>query len=70
MSDKLYNILKWVAILFLPALATLVSVVFNIWGIPYAEQISTTITAVATFIGVIIGVSAIKYNSKGGSDNE
>lgn len=61
MSNKLFDILKWVAILFLPALATLVSVVFKIWNISYGPEIAATITAVATFLGAILGISHIQY---------
>lgn len=61
MNDKLYDVLKWIAILLLPALATLVAVVFKIWDLPYGPEISATITAVATFLGAILGVSHIQY---------
>jgi len=61
MSDKLYDFLKWVAILFLPALSTLVAVVFKIWELPYGSEIAATITAVGTFLGAILGVSHIQY---------
>lgn len=64
MSNKLYDVLKWMAMLFLPALATLVRVVFAIWQIPYGEQISTTIMAVDAFLGACLGISSIQY--KGG----
>ena len=61
LSNKAFDILKWIAILLLPALATLVSVVFKIWNLPYGPEISATITAVATFLGAILGVSHIQY---------
>lgn len=61
MSNKMFDVLKWIAILFLPALATLVAVVFKIWDLPYGPEISATITAVATFLGAILGVSHIQY---------
>ena len=67
MNNKLYDVLKWVAILFLPALATLVAVVFKIWDIPYGNEIAQTITALATFLGAILGISSIQY--KKGNDN-
>lgn len=60
-NDKLYDILKWVAILLLPALSTLIAVVFKIWGIPYGSEIAQTITAVAVFLGAILGISSIQY---------
>lgn len=62
MSNKLYDILKWVAIIVLPALATFVKVVFAIWSIPYGDAISGTITAFATFLGAILMVSNAQYN--------
>ena len=48
---------------FLPALATLVKVVFSIWGIPYGEQISATIVALNTFLGAILGISNATYKA-------
>ena len=65
-SNRVYDILKWMAMLFLPALATLVRVVFAIWQIPYGEQISTTIMAIDAFLGACLGISSIQY--KGGEE--
>ena len=62
LGNKTYNILKWVSILFLPALATFIGVIFRVWNIPYVDQIVTTINAIATFIGAIIGLSTLSYN--------
>ena len=67
-NDRLYDVLKWVAMLFLPALAVLVKSVFAIWNIPYGEEISTTIIAVDLFLGTILGISTIQYNK--GLDND
>ena len=64
LPDKLYTLLKWMAIVALPALATLVKVVCSIWNLPYGDQIATTITAIATFIGALLMVSTISYNKK------
>ena len=64
MNNKLYDVLKWIAILFLPALATLVAVVFKIWDIPYGNEIAQTITALATFLGAILGISSLQYKGK------
>lgn len=60
-NSKVYDVLKWVAMLFLPALALLVQTVFAIWGIPYGEQISATIVAINAFLGAILGISNIGY---------
>lgn len=64
MSNKVYDILKWIAIVVLPALATLYFALAGIWGLPYGEQIVGTITAVDTFLGVVLGVSSAKYRKK------
>lgn len=61
-SNKAYDILKWIAQYLLPAAGTLYFAIAGIWGLPYAEQVVGTITAVDTFLGVILGVSAAKYN--------
>ena len=61
MSNKLYDILKWVAMVLLPALGTLYFAVAGIWGLPYGEQIVGTITAVDTCLGVLLGISSAKY---------
>ena len=61
MSNKLYDILKWVAMYLLPALGTLYFTLSGIWGLPYGEQIIGTITALDTFLGVILGISTMKY---------
>ena len=58
-SDKTYNVLKWIAMYVLPGLGTLY---FTIWGLPYGEQIVGTITAIDTFLGIILGVSTSQYN--------
>ena len=61
MSGKIYDVLKYVAMFFLPALAILVKTVFAIWGIPYGEEISATIVAVNAFLGACLGISSISY---------
>lgn len=61
MSNKMYDVLKWIAQLFLPAAATLYFALANIWGLPYGEQIVGTITAIDAFLGVILGISSKVY---------
>ena len=62
MSNKAYNILKWIAQILLPALGTLYFALAGIWKLPYAEAILGTITAIDTFVGVLLGISTINYN--------
>ena len=61
MSNKLYDILKWIALILLPALGTLYFALAGIWGFPYAEQVVGTITAIDTFLGLLLGISANTY---------
>lgn len=63
-NNKVYDVLKWIAMLFLPALAILIRTVFPIWNIPYGDQISATIVAVNAFLGAILGLSNTIYKSK------
>lgn len=62
MSNKTYDILKWIAQLLLPALATAYVAIAGLWGLPYAKEISGTIMAVDTFLGVILKISTDSYN--------
>lgn len=61
MNNKTYDILKWIALVVLPALATLYSTIALIWGLPYGEAVAGTITAIDVFLGAILGISSIKY---------
>ena len=62
MSNKMYDALKWIAMILLPAIGALYFTLASIWGLPYAEQIVGTITGVDTFLGVILGISTSQYN--------
>lgn len=62
MTNKTYDILKWVAQLLLPALAALYAALASIWGFPYGEQIVGTISAVDVFLGAVLKISSDNYN--------
>lgn len=64
LSNKMYDILKWIALVCLPALATFYAAISEIWGLPYGVQICGTITAVATLLGTLLQVSSAKYASR------
>lgn len=66
LPDKVYDVLKWVALIFMPAVEILYSKLAQIWGLPYGEQIVATIAAVDLFLGVCLGVSTLQYNKKNG----
>lgn len=63
MSDKVYDVLKFIAQIVLPALATFYLTLAGIWSLPYGEQISGTIMAIDTLLGAILMISSTKYNS-------
>lgn len=62
LNDKVYDVLKWIALYLLPALGTLYFALSGIWGFPYGEEVVGTITAVDTFLGVVLGISSATYN--------
>lgn len=66
MSNKVYDILKWITLIFLPALTTLVGVILNSFNVGCTEIVLTIMTAVTTFLGAILGISNINYNNKEG----
>lgn len=69
MKNETYDILKYIAQILIPAVATLYFSVSQIWGLPYGEQIVGTLTAVDAFLGVCLGISSDNYHkSIGGSD--
>lgn len=61
LSNKVYDVLKWIAMYLLPAAGTLYFALASIWGLPYGEQIVGTITALDTFLAVLLGISTAQY---------
>ena len=64
MSNKTYDVLKKIALIWLPATATLYLTIAGIWGLPYGEQIAGTIAATETFLGIVLGISTAQYNKE------
>ena len=64
MSNKVYDVLKFVAQILLPALGTLYFALAKIWGFPYAAEIVGTISAVDAFLGALLGISTAQYNKQ------
>lgn len=67
-SNKTYDILKFVAQIILPAAGTLYFALAQIWGLPLGEEIVGTITAVDAFLGAILGISTAQYNREQADD--
>lgn len=66
--NKWYDILKWVAIIALPAISTFIVVISKIWGwADMGSMIAQTVTAVAVLLGALLGVSAANYKPGGGN---
>lgn len=62
MSNKLYDVLKWIVMVVMPAIGTLYFALSGLWGLPYGEQVVGTIVAVETFLGTILKISNYQYN--------
>ena len=61
MSNKIYDVLKWIALYLLPAAGALYFALSTIWGFPYGEEIVGTLTAIDAFLGAILGISNVQY---------
>ncbi len=69
LPDSVYNLLKWLALLAIPALATFYGVIGKVWDLPYTAEIVTTLTAIGTLIGTLIGVSQYNINKEKKEEN-
>jgi len=63
-NNKVYDVLKYIAQIVLPALATLYFALSKIWGLPYGIEIVGTISAIDVFLGTLLGISKASYNKK------
>lgn len=61
-NDKVYDILKEVAQIYIPAIATLYFALAQIWELPYGPQVVATLTAIDTFLGACLKISTVQYN--------
>lgn len=68
MSNNVYDVLKFIAQIVLPALGTLYFALAGIWGFPYGEEIVGTVTAVDAFLGALLGLSTAQYNKRETTD--
>lgn len=63
LDNKVYDILKEVALIVLPALAVLYATLGDIWGLPYVAEIPATIMGIDTFLGAVLHISTKNYNA-------
>lgn len=64
MSNKVYDILKYVTTIALPAITVLYVTLSGIWGWPYAEEVAGTLAGVTVFLGAMLGISTAQYNKQ------
>ena len=62
MSDKTYDIMKWIVQYILPGLGVLYTIIAGATGLPYAEVVLAVVMAVDWFLGIILGISTKQYN--------
>ena len=65
LSDETYDKLKWIALIFIPAVSALYFGLSQIWGFPYGEEIVGTLALLDTFLGALLGISTKNYNDQG-----
>ena len=63
LKNEIYDVLKYVVIIALPALAVAYGALSDVWGFPYGDEVVRTINIVATFLGALICVSTVNYNN-------
>jgi len=68
LKNEVYDVLKFIAQIVLPALGALYFALAGIWGLPYGEQIVGTITAIDAFLGALLGISTRQYNKEKEAD--
>ena len=68
LNDSCYNILKWITMIVLPALATAYVGLAAIWGFPYADEVAKTTAVICTLMGALLGISSAQYYKDGSKE--
>lgn len=63
-TNKSYDIIKWIVVIVIPAVITLYSTLGGIWDFPYVQEITGTLAAIDVFLGVIMKISSVSYNKE------
>lgn len=63
LNDKVYDVLKWITLIVLPACGSLYFGLSGIWGFPHGEEIVGSISVICLFLGSILGISTGQYNA-------
>ena len=70
MTNKIYDILKWISVIVIPAIVVLINTLGQVWNWHYTKEISMTISAIGVFIGALIQISSAKYKKTQNNKNE
>jgi hypothetical protein len=62
LKNSVYDILKWITMIVLPALATAYVGLASIWGWPFADEVAKTTAVICTLLGALLGISTAQYN--------
>ena len=69
LNSKVYDVLKWITMIVLPALATAYVGLAAIWGFPYADEVAKTTAVICTLLGALLGISTAQYNKDNAGGN-
>lgn len=61
LNNKVYDVLKWIVLIALPAIGTFYVALAGVWAWPYADEVAKTVNALCMFLGALIGVSTAQY---------
>ena len=64
LKDSVYDVLKWIALICLPALGVAYSALAGVWGWPYADEIARTVNAICVLLGALLGISTAEYRKR------
>ena len=64
LNNRVYDILKWVVMIALPALTTAYVGLAAVWGWPYATEVAKTSAVICTLLGALLGISTAEYNRR------
>lgn len=69
LPDRIYDLMKWLTLVVIPALTTAYVGLSGVWGWPYAEEVAKTSAVVCTLLGALLGISTAQYNKQEPPDN-
>lgn len=69
LPNKVYDVLKWIVMICIPALTTAYVGLSEIWGFPYAAEVAKTSAVICTLLGALLGISTAQYNKDQNTEN-